>query len=1439
MNYQCKCGLFFTLLVTLLIIPFCTDPEKPDFSIPDPLTITVFIDSLGTDTLHSGDTLLMSDTLFLGIGTNRPLDIISVTVNIADNSTGDTLYDTTTTDIDSSQLIIPIGCYIVQYCGTYTLSLHANTLDSTVNTSFTLIIMGASPEIGNNKKIQHSGLPIIDSLFFMYVTATGSDTLKYYWYKNDTLLTRASSDTLIFDTLTLLDSGVYHCKVVNDYDEDTSLKDTLSFYYPPNIIEMGTSGIPEKDSSFFLYVKATGSDTLEYQWFNNDTAVLVGIDDTLKFNTLTDSDNGNTYHCAVSNNAGSVTSDSYTIILGNHPPQWIHDTLFGTVDENATFSMSLSDSCTDPNNDVLTFSLLAGSPSGDTINSSNTYLFTPTFNDAGQYSVTISANDGNVSSKVLLILTVINVNRAPYFIPDTPFTYYQIDEGASLNITFKAVDPDGDPVTYQLAQNTVPRPQTVVFDTAQCIITWESKTNDLGAYLMELHAFDGSETGKVTIDIGVGNVNLPPQIAIKGLQSGQTIIIKEQTAFACSVTVTDPNIQDSPVLLPGKNAPPNSSYDIIDDTIGVFSYTPDFSVSNKLSDTTFSNVTFYATDSVTKAVDSFIVHITVKDSNETPQCSDVAKTVEEGIAEGINIPATDGDGDQLTWTIFEGPSKGITSSNSGNIDTGDEFSYTADNLISDDTDLILVKISDGLALCTASVNITVTADNDAPTADPAGPLQVKEDDQNGINFEITGTDPEGVNLQWEIITYPTNGTLSILQETLGAGFEGNYKPGTDFIGDDSFTFRINDGVNTSNEITVQVNVSGENDPPVVSGIPGEIILEGQNFATINLDNCVDDIDNLDNEITWNYSTTSQLAVNITSRIATISVPNADWNGSGSITFIAEDPGHLTGNDAATFTVTAVNDAPSFTISPSHTVLEDAGQTTAQGWATSISAGPSDESGQTLDFSCTNDNNALFSVQPTISHITGDLSYTPASNTNGSAIVTVTLQDDGGITNGGDDSETKQFNINVTAVNDPPIFTKGPNITVDEDPGASTEYNWATAISPGPSDENGQTLTFNITNNSNSSLFTSSGQPKINASGDLSYTPENNAHGSATITVTLSDDGGTANGGVNTSPGQLFTITVDPENDPPEITNINMSTNYAFADPMVITIQATFIDIDNAINQVSIKIDGGSPIACPTTNPLSYPWTVPWDEYTLGSHNVEITVKDASGLSDVETHNFSIDHNLTSDYKTVRHILDYNGQSGTIVDDVTNQSGGRITEFFPYDETRLELTELIKNLTALQKLDCFSSYIPFLPDELGQCTNLIEIKFGKAGIEDLPSSLSNLTSLTYFDISDNNSLSASAMNVICTITSLEDLNLYGCLLGYLPTSMRNLSNITKLGIPNNELTSLPFQGTDLPNLTKDNFFLMWNELCEPTSAWGLWLTAKFGSESEWLDTQSCK
>lgn len=204
------------------------------------------------------------------------------------------------------------------------------------------------------------------------------------------------------------------------------------------------------------------------------------------------------------------------------------------------------------------------------------------------------------------------------------------------------------------------------------------------------------------------------------------------------------------------------------------------------------------------------------------------------------------------------------------------------------------------------------------------------------------------------------------------------------------------------------------------------------------------------------------------------------------------------------------------------MLEDGGAQSYAGWATSISPGPASESSQSVTFSVSTDKPGLFAAQPAVSP-DGTLTYRPPADANGVATVSVTARDDGGTANGGSDtSATTTFTITVSAVNDAPSFTKGADQTTISVLGAQTVAGWATGISPGPANESSQSVSFVVTVD-NPGLFAV--PPAVSPNGTLTYTPGLLAVGVATVTVRAVDSGGTANGGVDTSPAQSFTITI--------------------------------------------------------------------------------------------------------------------------------------------------------------------------------------------------------------------------------------------------------------------------------------------------------------------------
>ena len=256
------------------------------------------------------------------------------------------------------------------------------------------------------------------------------------------------------------------------------------------------------------------------------------------------------------------------------------------------------------------------------------------------------------------------------------------------------------------------------------------------------------------------------------------------------------------------------------------------------------------------------------------------------------------------------------------------------------------------------------------------------------------------------------------------------------------------------------------------------------------------------------------AAPFTSGTARVDVTATDDGGTAN--------GGLDASPTATFTITVapVNQPPTMTTAGDQTVLEDAGAQTVQ-WATAIGAGAPDEAAQTVVLSASNDNPSLFTTQPAIGQ-TGVLTYAPAADANGTAHVTVRAQDDGGTANGGHDTTVRTFTITVTPVNDAPAFTTSGNVSVLENAG-SQSLAWVSSNSPGPTDEAAQQITYS-TSNDNASLFTAGGQPTVASNGTLTFTPASNASGSAQVTLTATDDGGTANGG-HDSATATYTIAV--------------------------------------------------------------------------------------------------------------------------------------------------------------------------------------------------------------------------------------------------------------------------------------------------------------------------
>ena len=361
-------------------------------------------------------------------------------------------------------------------------------------------------------------------------------------------------------------------------------------------------------------------------------------------------------------------------------------------------------------------------------------------------------------------------------------------------------------------------------------------------------------------------------------------------------------------------------------------------------------------------------------------------------------------------------------------------------------------------------------------------------------------------------------------------------------------------------------------------------------------------------------------------------PDPDDNGNSynDFNFRVNDGNDGWSNSWYTMTlnVTAVNDEPSFNPGGNQTVAEDAGAQTVNNWATSISKGPANENGQTLTFHVSNNNNALFSVQPDVDETTGNLTYTPGANQNGTATVTVYLTDDGGTANGGDDESTHyNFTITVNAVNDPPVLAQNNVLTVNEGDINTVISN--TLLQVTDIDNTPSEIVYTITIlPAHGTLYVSGTPVAVNGTftqaqidaNAITYSNNGDENNTDSFTFQVSD----GNGG--TIPATVFNINVNPVNDNPVFTSSPVTTG---TEMVLYTYNITATDADGdplTFSAVSIPawlnlVDNGNGTATLSGTP---PSGAPLNNL------ITISVSDGTAPAVNQTWNLVITSGVTAD-----------------------------------------------------------------------------------------------------------------------------------------------------------------------------------------------------------------
>ena len=248
----------------------------------------------------------------------------------------------------------------------------------------------------------------------------------------------------------------------------------------------------------------------------------------------------------------------------------------------------------------------------------------------------------------------------------------------------------------------------------------------------------------------------------------------------------------------------------------------------------------------------------------------------------------------------------------------------------------------------------------------------------------------------------------------------------------------------------------------------------------------------------------------------------------------------------TIRVKEINDPPIFDMAfNTFNMREDDGFLNLPGFITNLGPGPltaTDESNQTTTIIAVAVDPTAFTIQPLVTG-TGDLTFQLAPDVNSLFKDTRIrlIATDNGVPS---ESTEKLLTLNVADINDEPQYTIPTTlVSVLEDNESVTGVTptrivgFATNVRPGPAtaiDEVSQTLTFNVTFNSNTGLFST--QPRISSTGELTFVTAPNQNGTAIIIVNLVDNGRTGPfPNDNIGPNATFSIIVRPVNDAPEFT----------------------------------------------------------------------------------------------------------------------------------------------------------------------------------------------------------------------------------------------------------------------------------------------------------------
>lgn len=337
----------------------------------------------------------------------------------------------------------------------------------------------------------------------------------------------------------------------------------------------------------------------------------------------------------------------------------------------------------------------------------------------------------------------------------------------------QCLDLEGSGLSYEIS--TQPLHGSAQVNSGQLVYTPDRDWN--GSDQFSYRAVDGVSDGQpATVTVSVSAVQDPP-VAVDDPRTSD-----EDVPLQIDVLANDLEVDGDPLSI--------SAYDPTSLQGGLVicatecTYTPPLNYHG-------SDQFAYTISDGQGGEDSATVELNILSVNDRPLADDQSLQTAEDTPLTLNLTGSDLDGDPLSYFIQDPPSHGFLSGLPPYLTYNPAVNYSG-------ADSFTFWVNDGmLDSLAATVDLTIQAINDAPFAQSQDVITLID---TPIAINLVGSDVESSPLSYTIIEQPGHGDLS------GVAPDLTYTPETGYVGSDSFTFAVNDGLLDSLPALVQITI---------------------------------------------------------------------------------------------------------------------------------------------------------------------------------------------------------------------------------------------------------------------------------------------------------------------------------------------------------------------------------------------------------------------------------------------------------------------------------------------------------------------------------------------------------------------------------------------------------------------------------------------------------